>query len=188
MASGPSEIPSFFSRWASIRDEGRQGLGNNGRVRRRTPMGRYLQEKQLLSIPSRFAIAMENERWIPRNDLIRFKPDIPPRPEKIGCVFHTNIVSFRQATQGRAKYHYALSTAEESELDVARCNARPGKKNVHTATFPTELVKPRILSSCLPSGLVLDPFCRTGSAIEYAKESGRHGIGFETSEKFISAQ
>ena len=73
---------TYFARWASIRDEGRQGLGNNGRVRRRTPMGRYLQEKQLLLIPSRFAIAMENERWILRNDVIWFKPNVPPRPEK----------------------------------------------------------------------------------------------------------
>ena len=73
---------TYFARWASIRDEGRQGLGNNGRVRRRTPMGRYLQEKQLLLIPSRFAIAMENERWILRNDMIWFKPNVPPRPEK----------------------------------------------------------------------------------------------------------
>ena len=42
---------TYFARWASIRDEGRQGLGDNGRVRRRTPMGRYLQEKQLLLDP-----------------------------------------------------------------------------------------------------------------------------------------
>ena len=42
---------TYFARWASIRDEGRQGLGDSGRVRRRTPMGGYLQEKQLLLIP-----------------------------------------------------------------------------------------------------------------------------------------
>lgn len=73
---------TYFARWSSIRDQGRQGLGDDRRCRRRTPMGGYLQEKQLLLIPSRFAIAMEDDRWILRNDLIWFKPNVPPRPEK----------------------------------------------------------------------------------------------------------
>lgn len=49
---------TYFARWASIRPNGRQGLGDKERKRRRTPMGAYRQEKQLLLIPSRFAIAM----------------------------------------------------------------------------------------------------------------------------------
>jgi site-specific DNA-methyltransferase (adenine-specific) len=73
---------TYFARWSSIRDGGRQGLGDNPRTRRRTPMGGYRQEKQLLLIPARFAIAMQDRRWILRNDLIWHKPNIPPRPEK----------------------------------------------------------------------------------------------------------
>ena len=180
---------TYFARWASIRDEGRQGLGNNSRIRRKTPMGGYLQEKQLLLIPSRFAIAMENNGWILRNDLIWFKPNIPPRPEKDRLrLAHEHFFHFvKRPKYGRAKYYYNLSTVEESELDVVRCNVRSGK-NGHTATFPTELIKPRILSSCPPDGLVLDPFCGTGSAVECAFESGRRALGFELVEKFIDPQ
>src|SRR5258706_420052 len=73
---------TYFARWSSIRDAGRQGLGGNPRQRRRVPMGGYLQEKQLLLIPARFAIGMQAEQWILRNDLIWYKPNVPPRPEK----------------------------------------------------------------------------------------------------------
>lgn len=178
---------TYFARWASIRDEGRQGLGNNERIRRRTPMGRYLQEKQLLLIPSRFAIAMENMRWILRNDLIWFKPNVPPRPEKDRLrLSHEHFFHFvKRPTDGRAKYYYNISAVEHSELDVVQCHVRPGR-NGHSATFPHGLILPRILSSCPPDGLVLDPFCGSGSAVDCAVQSGRRAIGFELAEKFIS--
>ena len=50
---------TYFARWSSIRQGGRQGLGGTPRQRRRTPMGGYRQEKQLLLVPARFAIAMQ---------------------------------------------------------------------------------------------------------------------------------
>lgn len=43
---------TYFARWASIRPRGRQGLGGAPRQRRRTPMGGYRQEKQLLMVPA----------------------------------------------------------------------------------------------------------------------------------------
>jgi site-specific DNA-methyltransferase (adenine-specific) len=72
---------TYFARWASIRENGRQGLADEGRLRRKTPMGGFRQEKQLLLIPSRLAIAMQDADWILRNDLIWFKPNATPRPE-----------------------------------------------------------------------------------------------------------
>ena len=179
---------TYFARWASIRDDGRQGLGNNPRIRRKTPMGQYLQEKQLLLIPSRFAIAMESNRWILRNDLVWFKPNIPPRPEKDRLrLSHEHFFHFvKRPTQGRPKYYYDLSFAEDSQFDVVECHARPGK-NGHSATFPEEIIRPRILTSCPVRGLVLDPFCGSGAAIRCAEESGRQAIGFELVAKFVGS-
>lgn len=179
---------TYFARWASIRENGRQGLGGNPRERRRTPMGGYRQEKQLLLIPSRFAIAMQSCRWILRNDLIWFKPNVPPRPETDRLrLAHEHFFHFvLRPKEGRAKYHYDLNAVEDGANDVVQVSARAGQ-NGHSATFPEELVRPRILSSCPPNGVVLDPFCGTGRALAVAAAHGRKAIGFDLSVDFANA-
>jgi site-specific DNA-methyltransferase (cytosine-N4-specific) len=61
---------------------------------------------------------------------------------------------------------------------------RPGE-NGHSATFPEELVRPRILSSCPPNGVVLDPFCGSGRAVAAAVTSGRRGMGIDIARHFL---
>ena len=179
---------TYFARWASIRQNGRQGLGDQTRHRRRTPMGGFRQEKQLLLIPARFAIAMQSRRWILRNDVIWHKPNVPPRPEADRLrLTHEHLFHFvRRPTQGRAKYYYDLRQAEAAGNDVVTYNVRPGS-NGHSATFPEELIRPRIESSCPPSGLVLDPFCGTGRTLQVARTTGRRALGFELSSDYIGA-
>lgn len=179
---------TYFARWSSIRHDGRQGLGDNPRSRRRTPMGGYRQEKQLLLIPTRFAIAMQDQRWILRNDLIWHKPNVPPRPEKDRLrLGHEHFFHFvKRAKEGRPKYYYNIDEVEPGALDVVRTTVRSGSDG-HSATFPTDLIKPRILSSCPPGGTVLDPFCGTGRALSVAAASGRKAIGFELHEPFHAA-
>jgi len=179
---------TYFARWASIRENGRQGLGDNPRVRRRTPMGGYRQEKQLLLIPARFAIAMQELRWILRNDLIWCKPNVPPRPEADRLrLAHEHFFHFvHRPKEGRAKYFYDPAAVEPGALDVVACNVRAGRDG-HSATFPTDLIGPRILSSCPAGGTVLDPFCGTGTALAVAAQTGRHAVGFEASKAFAAA-
>lgn len=179
---------TYFARWSSIRPNGRQGLGDSHRLRRRTPMGGYRQEKQLLMIPARFAIAMQERRWILRNDLIWHKPNVPPRPESDRLrMSHEHFFHFvKRPTEGRARYYYDLSQVEQGTNDVIIVNAQPGRDG-HSATFPEDLITPRILSSCPPGGTVLDPFCGTGRALKVAIDSGRRAIGFELSPAYVEA-
>jgi site-specific DNA-methyltransferase (cytosine-N4-specific) len=179
---------TYFARWSSIRDSGRQGLGDNTRKRRRAPMGGFRQEKQLLLIPARFAISMQERGWILRNDLVWFKPNVPPRPEKDRLrLSHEHFFHFvKRPKEGRAKYYYDHSKVERGANDVVVSPCRPGQSG-HSATFPVELIKPRILSSCPPGGLVLDPFCGTGRSLAVALAAGRRAIGFDASETFASA-
>ncbi|MBK9214195.1 MAG: site-specific DNA-methyltransferase [Chloracidobacterium sp.] len=176
---------TYFARWSSIRDAGRQGLGSDIRTRRTTPMGRYLQEKQLLLIPSRFAIAMQEAKWILRNDLIWSKPNIPPGPKRDRLrLSHEHFFHFvKKPKEGRAAYYYDVDEAE-ADLDVVICNVRPGQ-NGHSATFPREIIAPRISSSCPEFGTMLDPFCGSGASVEAAASLGRNAIGFEIVEKFL---
>jgi site-specific DNA-methyltransferase (cytosine-N4-specific) len=179
---------TYFARWSSIRDRGRQGLGEHPRERRRVPMGGYRQEKQLLLIPARVAIGMQEQRWILRNDLIWHKPNVPPRPERDRLrLAHEHFFHFvHRPTSGRAKYYYDLSKAEYRANDVATVNVKAGQDE-HTATFPEDLIVPRILSSCPPGGLVLDPFSGSGRTLTAAIKHGRSAIGFEISSKFAKS-
>lgn len=176
---------TYFARWASIREGGRQGLGTEERMRRKTPLGDVRQEKQLLLIPSRFAIAMQERGWILRNDVIWHKPNAVPRPEGDRLRnTHEHFFHFvKKPSSGRASYYYDLSAVEPGASDVIVVNVRPGEDG-HSATFPYDLVEPRIRSSSPPGGVVLDPFCGTGRALEVAQELGRNVIGFDAQRKF----
>lgn len=177
---------TYFARWSSIRDQGRQGLGDAQRQRRRTPMGEYRQEKQLLLIPARFAIAMQGRRWILRNDLIWHKPNVPPRPEQDRLrLAHEHFFHLvKRPKEGRARYYYDIAGAEPAMNDVVTCNVRAGEEG-HSATFPEELIAPRIKSSCPRNGVVLDPFCGSGRTLASAARLQRRGIGFDVNPDFL---
>ncbi len=176
---------TFFARWASIRENGRQGLAEEGRLRRKTPMGGFRQEKQLLLVPARLAITMQDDGWILRNDLIWHKPNATPRPERDRLrLTHEHFFHFvKKPKEGRPAYFYAAHFAEAGLSDVVSVNVTPGEEG-HTATFPKRLIAPRILSSSPPGGTVLDPFCGTGRALEVARKFGRKVIGFEKLAEF----
>ena len=175
---------TYFARWGSIRDNGRQGYKAE-RSRRRTPSGGYLCDKQLLMIPARFAIAMQDAGWILRNDLIWSKPNIMPRPESDRLrLSHEHWFHFvLRQRRGRARYFYDLAGCEVGSRDVVTCPTSAGNGG-HTATFPLGLIRPRILSSCPPGGVLLDPFCGTGRAVIEALSLGRRGLGFEISDVY----
>lgn len=179
---------TYFARWSSIREGGRQGLSDLGRQRRKTPMGGFRQEKQLLLIPARFAVEMQQAGWILRNDLIWYKPNATPRPEGDRLkLSHEHFFHFvKKPAEGRPAYYYEPGYAETRQNDVVTVAAAPGEEG-HTATFPRALILPRILTSSPPDGVVLDPFCGTGRALEVAKELGRTVLGFELQANYAEA-
>jgi len=178
---------TYFGRWSSIRPDGRQGLGGAARSRRRTPSGGWLHDKQLLLIPARFAIAMQEAGWILRNDLIWAKPHVAPRPERDRLrLSHEHFFHFVQRTKGgRPSYYYDLDGAEDYTLDVVSLSSSSGG-NGHPATFPPGLVAPRIASSSPPGGVVVDPFCGSGTTLASALDLGRKAIGFDVSETYVN--
>lgn len=179
---------TYFARWSSIRNNGRQGLGDGNRKRRKTPMGGFRAEKQLLLIPARFAIAMQDRSWVLRNDLIWHKPNaLPLREADRLNLSHEHFFHFvKKPKVGRPKYYYNSEAVENRQSDVISVLVEPGDDG-HTATFPRPLIKPRIVSSSPVGGVVLDPFCGTGRALEVAIESSRHAIGFDLQPKFAAA-
>jgi DNA modification methylase len=131
---------------------------------------------------------MQEQRWILRNDVIWHKPNIPPRPEKDRLrLAHEHFFHFvKRPKEGRARYYYDIQHVEEGARDVVTTTVKAGQ-NGHSATFPKELIVPRILSSCPPDGLVVDPFCGSGRALVAAVETGRRVSGFELHESYAKA-
>ena len=61
------------------------------------------------------------------------------------------------------------------------------KRKYHFAPYPVDLRRTPILATCPPNGLVLDPFCGTGTTNLAAQLLGRRSIGIDLSAKHIQA-
>ena len=55
----------------------------------------------------------------------------------------------------------------------------------HFAPYPVDLCRIPILATCTPGGVVLDPFCGTGTTLYAARIAGRKSIGIDISEEYI---
>jgi site-specific DNA-methyltransferase (adenine-specific) len=55
----------------------------------------------------------------------------------------------------------------------------------HFAPFPEDLCKIPVLATCPEDGLVLDPFCGTGTTALVAFKLGRRSVGIDTSLEYI---
>jgi DNA modification methylase len=59
-------------------------------------------------------------------------------------------------------------------------------KEAHFATFPPKLIEPCILAGCPPGGVVLDPFCGSGTTGVVALRHQRDFIGIELNPDYIT--
>lgn len=59
------------------------------------------------------------------------------------------------------------------------------KREIHYAPYPEDLCKIPILSTCPRDGLVLDPFCGTGTTNLVAFQLGRKSLGIDISQEYL---
>lgn len=59
------------------------------------------------------------------------------------------------------------------------------KRESHYAPYPADLCRIPILATCPPDGLVLDPFCGTGTTLLAARDLGRQSIGIDISSHYL---
>lgn len=152
--------------------------------------GKLYQNKQLLLIPSRFAIEMQEQGWLLRDDIIWQKPNRIPASVKdrfnntYEHIFHFVL---------EKKYHFDLDAVKipgangkmKNPGDVWAINTQP-LKGSHTATFPEKLIEPIILCGCPEGGTVFDPFLGTGTTWIVSDRLGRNCIGFEINEEYFT--
>ncbi len=57
-------------------------------------------------------------------------------------------------------------------------------RDSHFAPYPADLCRIPIMATCPPGGVVLDPFCGTGTTLAVARSLGRNGIGIDISQTY----
>jgi DNA modification methylase len=59
-------------------------------------------------------------------------------------------------------------------------------RGTHFAPFPADLCRTPIAATCPPGGVVLDPFCGTGTTMLVASELGHRSIGIDLAEDYLA--
>lgn len=145
------------------------------------PNGKYLQYKQLLMIPERVAIGMQEQGWILRNKIIWEKPNpVPSYSLDRRYPVYEHIFHFVKSK----KYYFDLEIAKKlnNHRDIYRNGIESFKE--HQASYPVSLIKPLILTTSKENDIVLDPFIGSGTTAVAAILTNRHFLGFEINIKF----
>lgn len=84
----------------------------------------------------------------------------------------------------RGSIHFIGPRDRRNKRSVWSVATQPSKLQ-HFAQFPPKLVTPCILAGCPRGGVVLDPFCGTGTALAVAIEHGRRAIGIDLNPEYV---
>lgn len=153
----------------------------------------WCSPKQLLLIPHRFAIAMQMDGWIVRNDNVWYKPAPTPDPVRDRCALtHEYIFHFVK----RRKYYFNAEAiaipshgkrATKTPPSVWTIPTAPSRK-MHRAVFPEQLITLPLQATCPPDGILLDPFCGSATALAAAlvQSKERKVIGIDISTESLA--
>ena len=206
-----------------------------------------MEAKNLLGLPWRVALALQDDGWIIRNAIVWHKPNAMPESvrDRLNCRYELVFLLVKSrhywfdldpirvplATTRprrwpgiRRRRSAAPSGAREPRCSRPggtppkygahtpagrrRATVRPGRqvaahphgrnpgdvwsiptrpyRGPHFAAYPIELPTRCIKAGCKPGGMVLDPFCGTGTTGIAALALGRHFTGIELNPAFAA--
>ena len=153
------------------------------KVRPPTPAG--LKDKDLIGVPWRFALAMQDAGWWLRSDLIWYKPNCQPE-------------SVRDRPTRSHEHVFLFSKSERYRYDIDAVRGPNGRRlrdvwdistvgfpGAHFATFPPELVRRCIVIGSGKGDYVLDPFLGSGTTAAVAQANQRRFIGCEVNPAYV---
>lgn len=169
--------------------ESKQGARRFGiRPQDRPGDGHWARPKQLLLIPHRLAIALQDDDWLVRNDNVWVKPNpIPDQVRDRSSVSHEYVFHL---TKNRWYYYDRHPVGRKMAsgrmlppLDTWFTNPARGR-SFHKATFSEDLVRIPVSSTTPPGGVVLDPFNGSGTTMAFARRHGYRSVGIDISAEY----
>ncbi|MCL7751163.1 site-specific DNA-methyltransferase [Guyparkeria hydrothermalis] len=156
-------------------------------VRPDTPEG--LKPKDLLGLPWRLALALQDDGWYLRTDVIWNKPNAMPESVKDRPTrSHEYLFMFTKSE----RYYYDQEAVKEKGFNGSMRNRRSvwdvktqPFMGAHFATFPTALVEPCVRASSRNGDYVLDPFFGSGTVGVVAESLGRRYVGIELNPEYV---
>lgn len=151
-------------------------------VRPDTPEG--LKPKDLLGVPWRLALALQDDGWFLRSDVIWNKPNAMPESVRDRPTRSHEYVFMLTKNE---KYYYdavAIKENGRNRRTVWNINTVPFSE-AHFATFPPALVAPCIMSASRETDFVLDPFMGSGTVGVVCNELKRNFVGIELNADYI---
>lgn len=156
----------------------------------RPPTPRGLKPKDLIGVPWRVALALQERGWYLRSDIIWFKPNCQPESVKDRPTrSHEYVFLFSKSE----KYFYNYEAIREPSNSHGQ-NVRNRRtvwsinteafKGAHFATFPPRLVELCLLAGSEQGDIVLDPFFGSGTVGEVCIKLERKFIGIEIKEEY----
>lgn len=150
--------------------------------------GIWARPKQLLLIPHRFAIAMQDAGWLVRNDNVWIKPNpIPDQVRDRSSMSHEYVFHM---TKERWYYYDRAPVGRQSPTGgtlppLSTWVVRPSRGNKkHKASFSEELVRIPVLATTPGNGIVLDPFGGSGTTLRFARKNGFRSIGIDLNAEY----
>jgi site-specific DNA-methyltransferase (adenine-specific) len=143
--------------------------------------GKYLQLKQLLLLPPRLAIMMQEDGWIVRNQNLWEKPNpVPSFSKDRRMPVYEYFYHFVKSKD----YYFDYETAKKLDhhRDIVRCGIE--SFGDHQATFPEKLIAPFIKATSKAGDLVLDPFGGSGTVGKVAKRTDRNYVLIELNPEY----
>lgn len=160
-----------------------------GRIKKSKVTGNF-KPKDLIGIPWRVALALQDDGWYLRQDIIWNKPNCMPESVIDRCTRSHEYIFL--LTKSR-HYYFDVKAIEEPALhkdykvkrkrSVWNISTAPNRQK-HFAAFPPELVETCLKAGCKPGGTILDPFAGSGTTGVVAKRNDRGFILIELNPNY----
>ena len=156
----------------------------------RAPTPEGLKPKDLVGVPWRLALALQEDGWFLRSDIIWNKPNCQPESVKDRPTRSHEYIFLMSKSK---MYYYDCEAIKEPSLNGGDPKNRRtvwdintnGFHGAHFAVFPPELVRLCMRAGSKPGSSVLDPFFGSGTVGVVSMEEGRECFGIELNPEYV---